>query len=72
MGLKPESDEAVAHLAAQAERAKKELEMLRHAERKVRKEVESVGELVKEDEWNEDNGRSGEELASTLRLPRDP
>ncbi|KAJ9125529.1 hypothetical protein QFC22_000490 [Naganishia vaughanmartiniae] len=66
MGLVPESDEAVAHLAAQAERAKKELEALRHAERKVRKDVGPVGELVKEDEWNEDNGRSAEELTSFL------
>ncbi|KAJ9109187.1 hypothetical protein QFC21_000516 [Naganishia friedmannii] len=66
MGLVPESEEAVAHLAAQAERAKKELEALRHAERKVRKEVEALGELVREEEWNEDNDRNGQELTSFL------
>ncbi|KAJ9107818.1 hypothetical protein QFC19_002724 [Naganishia cerealis] len=66
MGLKPESDEAVAHLAEQAERAKKELEILRHAERRVRKEVMTLEELVAEEEWNGDNERTGDELNSLL------
>ncbi|KAJ9128273.1 hypothetical protein QFC24_000566 [Naganishia onofrii] len=66
MGLVPDSEEAVAHLAAQAERAKVEMQELRHAERKVRKDVEGVADMVKEDEWNEDNGRDGDELTSFL------
>lgn len=64
MGLKADSEEGLAHLAEQAERAKKEQEELRFAERRVRKPVMSVQELVAEEEWNGDNDRTGEELVS--------
>ncbi|KAJ9095093.1 hypothetical protein QFC20_006743 [Naganishia adeliensis] len=66
MGLKADSEEGLAHLAEQAERAKKEQEELRFAERRVRKPVMSVEELVAEEEWNGDNDRTGEELTSLL------
>lgn len=54
----------MAHLAEQAERAKKEQEALRFAERRVRKPVMTIEELVTEEEWNGDNDRTGEELVS--------
>lgn len=64
MGHKPDSEEALAHLAEQAEKAKKEIEERRHEERRVRKAVMTVDELVTEEEWNGDNGRTGAELVS--------
>lgn len=64
MGLKADSEEGLAHLAERAEREKKEFEERRHAERRVRKAVMTVDELVIEEEWNGDNERTGEELVS--------
>ncbi|GHJ85332.1 hypothetical protein NliqN6_1734 [Naganishia liquefaciens] len=68
MGLKADSEEGLAHLAERAEREKKEFEERRHAERRVRKAVMTVDELVTEEEWNADNERTGEELTSFLAM----